>query len=298
MAEPSPSPIPSDDSLVPRVVIRPSRGWETVDWSELWAHRDLWAILAARDIRVRYKQTLLGASWAVFQPLLAMLIFTLIFGRSLGVAGALPPDYVARFDSQTVAYALFVFTGLLPWTFFANTVTGAANSLVQQSQIMTKVYFPRILMPLGVLGYTGLDLAMSAILLLGFMAVVGAVPTTAILWLPAAAVGIFACAVGSGVFLAAMTVKYRDVRFVIGFLVQMWLFATPVIYPVTVFPERWRWVAHLNPMTGSIEAIRAGLLGLPLDAGHTAVSIGIGLAILGGGLAYFRQVEDYFADIV
>ena len=275
----------------PLVTIEPPRGWLRINWRELWAYRDLAWTLAMRNIQVRYKQAVLGGLWAVLQPLVAAGIFTLVFSR--------------LFEKQVegVPYLLFAFSGMVPWLLFSTTISGAASSLVDNTHLITKVYFPRLLVPLSVTGYTLLDFLLG-LAVLGVMLVVYAmlavyeiVLTPAALALPLVALGILACAVGCGVFLAAMTVKYRDFRFIVPFMLQLWLFLSPVIYPISVLPENVQGWLRFNPMTGFLEAFRHCLFGTALDTNGLAISCGVTTVLLLGGLAYFRQVEDYFADI-
>ena len=269
----------------PLVTIEPSRGWLRINWRELWAYRDLAWTLAMRNIQVRYKQAVLGSLWAVLQPLAAAGIFTLVFSR--------------LFEKQVegVPYLLFAFSGMVPWLLFSATVSGAASSLVDNTPLLTKVYFPRLLVPLSVTGYTLLDFLLGLAVLGVMLAAFGVVPGTAALALPLVALGILACAVGCGVFLAAMTVKYRDFRFIVPFMLQLWLFLSPVIYPISALPPHVQGWLRFNPMTGFLEAFRDCLFDTPLDTQGLAISCAMTAVLLLVSLAYFRQVEDYFADI-
>jgi len=275
---------------VTTVHIRPSREGLRRAWHETWRYRDLWWILATRDVRVRYKQTVLGVAWAILQPLLAMVVFTIVFGRLLGIEERLP--------DPRVSYSIWVYAGLLPWTFFAATTGGAAISLVTNSSLMTKVYFPRILIPLSVLGYTTLDLCMAGLVLMVMMAVSGLLPGISILLVPAAFIGILLCGAGCGIALAALTVKYRDFRYAVPFLIQIWLFLTPVIYPTSVVPENYRWVANLNPLTSLVSGFRAGVLNTPIEVLPFVLSLMMAGLIFALGCLYLWRVESYFADIV
>jgi lipopolysaccharide transport system permease protein len=270
----------------PTVVIEPGHGWLRTNWAEWWAFRDLLYILAWRSVKVRYKQAVLGGLWAILQPLVAATIFAIVFGRVLKVQ----PEHVPSF--------LFAYAGLLPWLFFASIVMGAASSLVDNAQLMTKIYFPRILIPFSVAGHTLIDLTIGSLVLGPALAYYGVVPGPSALLLPLIVLGILVCGLGCGVFLAALTVKYRDFRFVVPFMMQIWLFVTPVIYDLERVPERFHWIIAINPMTGLISGFRGCLLGLPWDATNMAISVSVGLAVLVGAVIYFRQVEDYFADIV
>jgi len=270
----------------PVVTVEPRRGWLRVDWRELWRFRDLWMTLAVRDIKVRYKQTVLGAAWAVLQPVVAMLIFTVVFGRLMGASTAGYPKPV------------FYYAGMLPWLFFANTLTGASQSLIEGSRLMTKVYFPRILMPAAVLGYTLLDFALGAVVFLPIMALYGVAPSWRMVFLPVLLVGLVLAAQGVGILIAALNVKYRDFRYVVPFLVQVWFFATPVVYAAEIIPQRYQWIAHLNPMAGLVGGFRACLLGGALAWDRIALSCAVGAVLFLVGVVHFRRVEDEFADIV
>ncbi len=268
------------------VTIEPPKGWLRLSWRELWQYRDLGRMLALRGIQIRYKQALLGGLWAILQPTITAALFTVFFARFLNVkVDGLPP-------------MLFYYAGLLPWTLFAATVTGSASSMVENQQLLTKVYFPRLWIPLSVTGYTVLDMLLSSIILIGLMAWFGQAPAVWAVAAPLILAFCLATAVGLGTLLAALTVKYRDFRFVVPFLVQVMLFATPVIYSLTSVPAPHRWVLSLNPMTGVVTAFRAALFGTPMDLGHLAISCSVGVILLVVGLAYFRQAEDQFADIV
>ena len=270
----------------PVVVIEPGHGFLRTNWAEWWAFRDLLYTLAWRSVKVRYKQAVLGGLWAILQPVIAAMIFAVVFGRILKVQ----PEHVPSF--------LFAYTGLLPWLFFAAIVSGSASSLVDNAQLMTKIYFPRILIPFSVAGHTLIDLMIGSLVLVPALAYYGVIPGPSALALPLIVLGILVFGLGCGVFLSALTVKYRDFRFVVPFLMQIWLFVTPVIYDLERVPERFHWIIALNPMTGLISGFRGCLLGLPWDATNMAISVGVALVMLVGAVIYFRQVEDHFADIV
>ena len=269
------------------VLIEPSRGWPTLGLREMWAYRELLYFLAWRDVKVRYKQTALGASWAVLQPLLTMLVFSLFFGA------------LAKMPSDGVPYPVFCFAALAPWTFFANGLAQASNSLVASANLIKKVYFPRLLVPVAVV-LAGLpDLALSLLVLVGIMLYYGIHPHWgAALWVPLLLLLALVTSLGVGFWLSALNVKYRDVRYVVPFLTQVWLFATPVAYPASLLPEPWRTLYGINPMVGVVEGFRWALLGTNAAPGRAAlVSSVAALAILVTGAYYFRRVEKTFADV-
>jgi len=255
--------------------------------AELWASRELLYFLVWRIVKVRYKQTFLGAVWAVVQPVMTMAVFTLFFGK------------LARIPSEGIPYALFALTALVPWTYFANGLTQASNSLVEQESLLTRVYFPRLLLPLAAVTAGMLDFAIAFLALLGLMAAYGNAPGIAILALPLFVLLAMVTALGAGVWLSALNVQYRDVRYVAPFLVQIWLFITPVAYPGSLVPARWQAVYGLNPMAGAVEGFRWALLGLPQPPARLlAASAGTAVVLLIGGLFYFRRMERSFADVV
>jgi lipopolysaccharide transport system permease protein len=270
--------------------IEPSRGWASLRLGELWEYRELLYFLAWRDIKIRYKQTALGVLWAVLQPLLAMLIFALFFGR------------LARVPSDGVPYPLFAFAALVPWTFFANGLTQSSNSLVGSANLIKKVYFPRLVVPISVVLGGLPDFALSFLVLLGMMAYYGVRPPLAVLiWMPLLLLLALVTALGCGLWLSALNVKYRDVRYVVGFLAQIWLFATPVAYPASLLSGRGRLVYSLNPMVGVVEGFRRTLLRTQTAAGLStsiAISATAALLILVTGAFYFRRMEKTFADVV
>ena len=267
-------------------VIEPRRGWAGIDLKELWRYRELLYFLTWRDIKIRYKQTLLGAMWAIIQPTLTMIIFTLFFGR------------LAKMPSDGIPYPIFVYTGLLPWTYFANALTSASNSLVGNARLVTKVYFPRLMIPMGAAIAGLLDLVIGGSVLGILMVYYSVIPPAAVLLFPLLVFFTFLLAVGVGLWLSALNVQFRDVKYVIPFAVQIWLFCTPVIYPTSLL-KRYEWVMNLNPMGGLIKAYRACVLGhMPLDWTALAVSGGLTIAIFLGGTFYFRRMERTFADVV
>jgi lipopolysaccharide transport system permease protein len=267
-------------------VIEPQKGWRTLDLKELWAYRELLLVLAQRDIKVRYKQTVLGVAWAVIQPLTTMLLFTLIFGR------------LAKMPSDGLPYPVFVYAALLPWTFFATAISTSGNSLVGQQHLISKVYFPRLIIPLSSIGTGLIDFAVSAVIMLLLMIYFGVGWTLNLLAVPLLVVAVIFIALGVGTLLSALTVSYRDFRFVIPFMVQFWMFATPVVYPASLFPEQWRWVLYLNPMAGLIEGFRSAFLGRPFDFTGIGISMLVAVGVFMLGIFYFEKMERRFADII
>lgn len=278
---------PAPATAAPVVRIGPSRGWVSLQLTELWERRELLYFLTWRDIKVRYKQTLLGAVWAVLQPFLTMLIFSVVFGR------------LARMPSEGIPYPLFAFSALVPWTFFASATGRASDSLVGNSSLVKKVYFPRLAVPIARVLACFADFLPAFGMLLLMMAYYGKVPGLRAFWV-AAFVGIATItALGVGFWLAAMNARFRDVGYVTPFLIQCWFFATPVIYPTSLLPARWQVLYGLNPMVGSIEGIRWALLGTHALSGEVlAVSCLIGLVLFVTGAAYFRRMDRDFADIL
>jgi len=269
------------------LLIRPAVGWVPLNLTELWEYRELLYFLTWRDIKVRYKQTVLGAAWAVIQPLGMMLVFTIFFGRLVGV------------PSDGLPYSIFVYTALLPWQLFSRALTDSSTSLVANERLITKVYFPRLLIPLSAVLASLLDFAISFVLLVGMMVFYGIVPTPAVALLPLFILLALMTALGIGFWLSALNAQYRDVRYTLPFLTQFWLFATPVVYPASLVPEQWRLLYGLNPMTGVVEGFRWALLG---KTGAPDVMLAVSaitvLAIFISGLYYFRRAEDTFADVV
>lgn len=266
-------------------LIQPRSGWIAIDWRELWEHRELLYFLVLRDVMVRYKQTVLGVAWAVLQPVFSMVVFTIIFGK------------LAKLPSDGIPYPVFVYAGLLPWMFFANAVTGASNSLLNQQALLTKIYLPRLFVPAAAVGGGLVDLCVSFAVFAGLMLLYGVVPGWGLLAVPLLVLLAVIAAFGVGLTLAALTVTYRDVRHVVPFLVQAWLFISPVIYPVSMVPAEWQWLLALNPMTGVIDAFRSALLDRPWNLSALATSTASALVLLVYGLFYFRKTERRFADI-
>jgi lipopolysaccharide transport system permease protein len=267
-------------------IIEPIKGWRALDIKELWAYRELLLVLTMRDIKVRYKQTILGFTWAIIQPIMMMVVFSIFFGR------------LAKMPSGGLPYPIFVYAGLLPWLFFANAVSGSANSLVGSAHLVSKVYFPRLVIPLASIGSGIVDFAIAWIVLLVLMLFYDVGWSAHLLLAPLLIVGVIFIALGVGTFLCALNVAYRDFRYVIPYMVQLWLFVTPVVYPASLVPEAWRWALYLNPMAGFVEAFRAAFLNQPFDFGGLALSFGVAVIVFFAGVAYFEKVERQFADII
>jgi lipopolysaccharide transport system permease protein len=280
----------SATTSIQHLVIEPVSGWKPLDPHDLWRYRELFYFLTWRDVKVRYKQTSLGAAWAVLQPLGNMILFTLLFGR------------LAKLPSDGIPYPLFAYAGLLPWTFFANAVGSSGNSLVGSSHLITKVYFPRMIIPASAILAGLVDLGISFVVMAALMVWYGVPISGSILMLPILVLLTAILALGVGMWLSALHVRYRDIRYLIPFLIQFWMFATPVIYPASLMPERYRMIYFLNPMSGLIEAYRVALLGGVNGAKFNLVTLGMagGLAIvmLVYATYHFRRMEKTFADIV
>jgi len=268
-------------------VIEPAAGWPSLGLGELWAFRELLYFLTWRDIKVRYKQTALGASWAIIQPLFTMVVFSLFFGRLAGV------------PSDGVPYPLFSFAALVPWTFFANGLTQSANSVVASQQLVTKIYFPRLAIPIATVLSGAIDFVIAFVVLLGLMAYYRFTPSAHALWTVPLVLLAFVASLGVGLWLAALNVQYRDVRYAVPFLTQLWLFATPIAYPSSLLSEPWRTLYGINPMVGVVEGYRWALLGSGAAPGRMVlVSCIAALAVLVGGILYFRRMERTFADVI
>jgi len=272
---------------VPHVAIRPARGWVALDLGELWQYHELLFFLIWRDIKVRYKQTALGATWAVLQPVFTMVVFSLFFGR------------LAKVPSDGIPYPVFSYCALLPWQLFAYALAESSNSVVANERLVSKVYFPRLVIPIaGVLA--GLvDFAIAFVVLIFLMLYYGIVPTWTIAALPLFVLLAILTALAVGLWLSALNVQYRDVRYTVGFLTQLWLFLSPVAYPSSLVPARWRPIYGLNPMAGVVEGFRWALVGkTPAPGAMLAVSVAVVLLLLVGGLFYFRRMENSFADVI
>jgi len=269
------------------LILRPPSGWASIGFKELWEYRELLYFLTWRDIKVRYKQTVLGAAWAIIQPFFMMVVFSLFFG------------YLARVPSDGIPYPIFTYCALLPWQLFAHALGESSNSLIANERLITKVYFPRLVIPLSAVLGGLIDFAIAFVILLGMMAYYHIVPTLMIFALPLFVLLAIITALAVGLWLSALNVQYRDVRYTITFITQFWLFATPVAYSSSLVPERWRALYGLNPMAGVVEGFRWALLGKTEGPGAMlAVSTGVVILLLIGGLYYFRRMEQTFADIV
>lgn len=277
--------VSSPDSA-PVIIICPTDGWIPIDLKELWDYRELLLTFISRDIKVRYKQTALGAAWAVMQPLFMMVVFTLAFGR------------LAKIPSEGLPYPLFSYVALLPWMLFSEGITRSTRSMITNSHIMTKAYFPRLILPIsGVLSPT-IDFLIAFAILLGMMLYYGLVPTINVLFLPAFLVLGIATSLGVGLWFSALNVQYRDFQYTVPFLIQLWLFASPVVYPSSLLPEPYNLLFGLNPMAGVIEGFRWALLGTAPPSILTLISVLMVLIILVSGAFYFRKMENIFADVV
>ena len=263
------------------------RSWQTLNLGELWEYRELLFFFVWRDVKVRYKQTVLGALWAIIQPLTTTFAFALLFGRLGGMSRLVEGPY-----------ALHVFAGMLPWTFFSNAVTGAANSLVGSGHLISKVYFPRLLVPLAAIASGLIDFAISFVVLLIMMAIYGVAPSWSMLAAPLFVAGTIAAAAGAGILFAALVVTFRDVRYVIPFALQLWLFASPVLYSIEMIPARWRLLYAINPMAGLISGFRASVVGGPAPADVMLVSSVSAALLFLAAVRYFVQVERRFADVI
>jgi len=268
------------------IVIRPSRGWVSLDLRDLWRYRELLYFLTWRDIKVRYKQTVFGAAWAILQPFFTMIVFSVFFGQ------------LAKVPSDGIPYPIFAYCALLPWSYFAGALDRASNSLVGSSHLITKVYFPRLAIPISAVLAGLVDFGIAFVVLLGMMVYYGFAPTAAALTLPFFLFLAVATALAVGLWLSALNVQYRDVRYTVPFLTQFWLFATPIAYPSSLVPERWRAWYGLNPMAGVVEGFRWALLGKEPPGPLLVVSTVVVALLLIGGLYYFRRMEKTFADVV
>jgi lipopolysaccharide transport system permease protein len=281
---------PVDSVVAPLTVITPHVGWQTIGWRDLWRYRELLYFLAWRDVKVRYKQTVLGAAWAILQPVLMMAVFTIFFGR------------LAHVDSGGLPYPLFAFLGLLPWTFFATAIASAGNSVVGSERLITKVYFPRLMIPFASVAAALVDLLVAFSVLAVLMLWYRVPPTWSLLLVPVLLSLLVLAALGVGALLAALNVAYRDFRYVIPFLMQLWMFATPTVYMRIGSPQQTfaanEWLLYVNPLTGLIEAFRAAVVGDRLALAAMAWSAGAAAAMFVAGCLYFRRVEDSFADII
>jgi len=267
--------------------IEPSKGWVALQLKELWAYRELLYFLVWRDVKVRYKQTALGAAWAIIQPVFTMIVFSLFFGR------------LAKIPSDGIPYPIFAYAALVPWTFFSHGLSQASNSLVGSSNLLKKVYFPRLSVPIASVLSGLIDFLIAFIVLLGMMLYYGIHPTLNVIWLPFLLLLTVITSLGVSLWLSALNVHFRDVRHVLPFLTQFWLFATPIAYPSSLLSEQWRTLYSINPMVGVVEGFRWALLGVETAPGPMLiVSSLVALALLVGGVFYFRRLEKTFADVL
>lgn len=277
----------SAEETGPVLEIKPNPGWRAIDVRELWRYRELLYFLAWRDVKVRYKQTVLGAAWAVIQPIMTMVVFTIFFGK------------LGRMEEQsTVAYPIFVYAALLPWQFFATSVNQGGQSLITGANLISKVYFPRLIIPFSTLGAPLVDLAISFCVYALLMLWYGVPLTVSAFALPLCVCGMVLTTVGVATFLSALTVAYRDFRYVVPFMVQIWMFASPVAYSFEKIPAQWQLIYAVNPMAGIISGYRSALLGQRFHWGAITMSLGVSLTVFVAGTVYFRRVERRFADIV
>jgi lipopolysaccharide transport system permease protein len=271
----------------PYLVIKPKKGWQLIDFKELKEYRDLFYFLVNRDIKVRYKQTVLGGLWAIIQPLFLMIVFSLFFGN------------LAKVPSDGIPYPIFSYSALIAWNYFATAISNSGNSLIQESALVSKVYFPRIIVPLAPVLAGLLDFAVAFIVLIAMMLYYRIYPTVMTAFLPLLLILLMLTAGGVGMFLAALNAKYRDIRYTIPFIVQFWMFASPVVYPASMLPDKYHFIYAINPMSGVIEAFRSALLGtIAFPTGTLLVSAAVSIIVFIGGALYFKRTERYFADII
>jgi lipopolysaccharide transport system permease protein len=269
------------------VVVKPSKGWISLNLAELWEYRELLYFLTWRDIKIKYKQTVLGAAWAIIQPFFTMVVFSLFFGK------------LAKIPSDGIPYPIFAYSALVPWTFFASGLNNSSNSLVGSANLIRKVYFPRLVVPISSIISSAVDFVLAFTVLLGMMMFYGIFPTANIVWLPFLLLLAFITALGVGLWMSALNVQYRDVRYTLPFLTQFWLFASPIAYPSSLLSEPWRTLYGINPMVGVVEGFRWALLGTDTAPGPIViVSSVVALMLLIGGVFYFRRMEKTFADVV
>jgi lipopolysaccharide transport system permease protein len=268
-------------------IIKPSKGWISINLKGIWEYRELLYFLTWRDIKVRYKQTVLGAAWAIIQPFFTMVVFSLFFGR------------LAKVPSDDIPYPVFSYAALVPWTFFANGLSQSSTSLVASANLIQKVYFPRLVIPISSVISGAVDFVLAFVVLLGMMFYFGIVPTGNVVWLPLLLLLALVTSLGVGLWLTAMNVQFRDVRYAVPFLVQAWMFATPIAYPSSLLDEPWRTLYGINPMAGVVEGFRWALLGTETAPGPIMlVSALVAVALLVSGAFYFRRMEKTFADVV
>ena len=273
--------------VLPILRIKPSRGWAPLNLHDLWEYRELMYFFAWRDIKVRYKQTVLGAAWAIIQPFFTMVVFSIFFGR------------LAKIPSDGLPYPIFSFAALVPWMFFANGLSESSSSLVAGANLIKKIYFPRLVVPIAAILSGVVDFALSFLVLIGMMCYFGIVPTSNVVWLPAFLLLSLAASLGVGLWLSALNIQFRDVRYLIPFIVQFWMFSTPIAYSSSLLSQPWRTVYGLNPMVSVVDGFRWALLGTPaVPLSALAASSLAALAVLVSGMFYFRRMERRFADLV
>jgi lipopolysaccharide transport system permease protein len=269
------------------IFIQPTHGWVSLKLHELWEYRELLYFLVWRDVKVRYKQTVLGAAWAIIQPFMTMVVFSIFFGK------------LAKMPSDGIPYPLFAYAALVPWSFFANGLSQSSNSLVGSAHLITKVYFPRLVVPISSVISGIVDFVLAFVVLLGMIFYFGVLPSFNVIWLPFLLALAFVTALGVGMWFSALNVEFRDVRYVVPFLTQFWMFATPIVYPSSLLSEPWRTLYGLNPMVGVVEGFRWALLGAQTAPGPMIIVSSLAaLMILVGGAFYFRKMEKTFADLV
>ncbi len=277
----------ASSAAVPVTVIAPTRGWTSLKLGDVWRYRELLYFLIWRDVKIRYKQTVLGATWAVLQPFLTMIIFSIFFG------------FLAGIPSDGVPYPLFAYVGLVPWMFFANGLTLSSNSIVANQALIRKVYFPRLVIPIAAVASGIIDFCIAFVVLVGLVLWYGATPTINVIWLPALVLLALVTSLGAGLWSSALNVLYRDIQYIVPFTVQVWLYASPIVYPSSLIPEAWRPLYGINPMAGVVEGFRWALLGTDTAPGPLIiVSAAVALILLISGLFFFRRMENRFADVV
>lgn len=270
----------------PLIILEPSKGWALLNLKDLWRYRDLLFILTMRDIKVRYKQTFFGVAWAVMQPLFTMLVFTLFFGR------------LANMPSDNIPYPLFAFAGLLPWIFFSNAITASGNSLVGNSNLITKIYFPRLIIPIASVAAGFVDFAVAFVFFVLLMIYYGVGFSISLVMLPVLFSMTTLLAAGIGMWMSALNVKYRDIRHALPFLIQLGLFVTPIIYPLSIVPEKWQWLLKLNPLAAQIEGYRSAFFGKPFDWIGLTISAIVTILVVTYSAFTFRRMERTFADLI
>jgi lipopolysaccharide transport system permease protein len=277
---------PSPETERSPVLIIDRNRWISLELSDLWAHRELFLFLAWRDVKVRYKQTALGASWAILQPLVSMVVFTMIFGR------------LARVPSEGQPYAIFSYAGLLAWNFFTTALTNSSNSLVNNTNLITKVYFPRLLVPTAAVGAALVDIAIASLMLFAIMPIYGVAFHESLIMLVPLVVLLALTTAALGIWTSALNVKYRDIRYALPFAIQLSMFLTPVIYPVSFLPGRWQWVLRLNPLSGIIEGFRDAIFGRSFNWSGLGISAGVTMVLLIAAVCIFSRMEEEFADVI